>query len=725
LAPKHFSFVALLALGAAFSLTNTASAESAAADATADSDPAQNAIAAGVWASDGGSKVTYEAAYFESYQSVTAADMLRWLPGGAALLPTSPGQRDNQNDKRGFGSGGDQVLINGKRLSGKSNDIASAMQRIQSNVVSRIEIIRGTTAGLDVRSEGTLFNVVLLEEIAGGSGSWQLHSGFYGTSDPELDGLVSYSNAAGKLDYFLSAQYGPYNRGNQIERFERFFTPGTRTLIERREIEAPVLNSELVLNASGSWSFDTGSVLNVNSRVADLGKDETETTRVFVAGTPGDTVLKNLSAEDSIEWELGGDLEQRVGQGTLKTRAIYTHETGDESERVSLSSTVPGNVPAQSLVHSDETASELIIRSSYSRSLANGQNLEVGIEGAQNTLAKEVRLFEVLANGDLQAIDLFNSDSDVTEDRYEFFSTHFWKPKPDLVLESALNVEYSKIGQEGLDVANARAFTYVKPRFDLRWDLSDATQLRGSLERTVSQLDFGDFVASFDNDNDQVDAGNPDLEPEKAWELKLTYERRLANDNGVVEAQLFHSAIEDHIDNVRVTDSVSASGNIGRAKNYGLELKGSWRLGTLGLEGAVLDAQYKVQDSQTTDPFTGKKRSMSDKQGQEYKINFRHDIAKWRFNYIVTLEWNGKREENDINFRETSKSIGPRTYIGLQYRLSERVLLWFDTRIVFDSHAIRSRDRYAGDVADGMLLRHEMRDEYYRREHIIGLRGQF
>ncbi|MCZ6717028.1 MAG: TonB-dependent receptor plug domain-containing protein, partial [Gammaproteobacteria bacterium] len=145
------------------------------------SESSKRALATGVWTSPDGTVVTYEASFFEVYTVVSAADMLRWVPGGAALLPDDR-RRGRQQDKRGFGSGGDQVLINGKRISGKSNDIGSAMQRIQASIVSRIEVIRGTTAGLDVRSEGTLINVVLTEEVSGGSGSWQLHSGFYGDS---------------------------------------------------------------------------------------------------------------------------------------------------------------------------------------------------------------------------------------------------------------------------------------------------------------------------------------------------------------------------------------------------------------------------------------------------------------------------------------------------------------------------------------------------------------
>lgn len=680
-------------------------------------------VAPGVYSTGDGSKVTYDASYFTPYQVVTAADMLRWVPGGAALLPGGPG--GGNDDKRGFGSGGDQVLINGKRLSGKSNDIGSAMQRIQADVVRRIELIRGTAAGLDVRSEGTLINIVLSEDIAAGSGSWQLHSAFYGRSKPDFDGLFSYSDAAGKLDYLLSAELGPYNRGNDVERYEEFFAPDTGALTERREIVLPMLKKELVLNASGSWAFDDGAILNVNTRFADTGNEEDETTRAISTGEPDAALFRNILDQTGKNWEIGGDAEQPVGAGSLKTRAIFQRRNGDEARRITLSSTDAGNVPAESLFTTRDVATESILRSSYSWQPAAGHNLELGVEAARNTLDKDIRLFEVAPDGGLTPVTLFNSDSDVTEDRYELFSTYFWPMRPSIVLESALNIEYSEIGQQGVDVDNARSFTYVKPRIDLRWDLTGATQLRSSLERTVSQLDFGDFVANFDNDNDQVDTGNPELEPQKAWEFTFAWERRLADDNGVLQARVFYNDVEDHIDNVRVTDTVSAAGNIGDARYYGAVFSGSWRLSSIGLEGAVLDASYTLQDSSTTDPFTGSERKMSGIREREYSLNFRHDIAAWRFNYNIEVDWRGKRYANDINFREIQTAVRPNTHIAMQYRLTDRVLLWFDTRIVFDSHDRRTRERYTGNIADGNLLRREVRDHHYRREHIIGLRGQF
>jgi outer membrane receptor for ferrienterochelin and colicins len=690
-----------------------------------ETDTEERIVATGVSTTADGSVVTYSSGYFEAYQSVTAADMLRWVPGGAELLPdTSPRARD-ANSKRGFGSGGDQILINGRRVSGKSNDIQAAMQRIQAGSVERIEVIRGTASGLDVRSKGTIINVVLSEALTGGAGSWRLHSGYYG-GPPKPDGSISYNDSAGILNYQAAFEYGPYNRGTDVDLVEEYFAPDSGALLEHRDIHRPEIREEFILATSGNWSFLNGDILNLNARLADNEKEEIETTEVFVTGIPDVQTLLNESIVNSFHWEFGGDLDNRIGpDGLLKTRVIYSSKSSDEVENVSLATTVPGNVPSQSMVLTDELATETILRSSYTWPVASGQSLELGLEGAINTLEKDVQLFEVLPDGTLDPIDVFNADSDVDENRYEFFSTHFWQTRENLVLESALNVEYSKISQSGIDVENSRTFTYVKPRFDLRWDLNNATQLRASFERTVSQLDFGDFVATFDNDDDQVDAGNPDLEPEKAWETRLTYETRLSDDSGNIELQLFYNDIEDHIDKIAATNNISAPGNIGDAKNYGATIKGSFRLGRLNLQGAVIDASYTWQDSEATDPFTGEQRVMVNKPANQYSVRFRHDISAWRLNYTVDVQWNDVRYATDINFKERTEPQNARTNITIQYQLTDRLLLWFDTRVVFDWQNRRYRERYVGNIADGNLLRNEVREQTFRREHIIGLRGQF
>ena len=63
---------------------------------TSRSDPGESserALAPGVWTSPDGATVTYEASFFEPYTTVSAADMLRWVPGGAAPLPATRRRR--------------------------------------------------------------------------------------------------------------------------------------------------------------------------------------------------------------------------------------------------------------------------------------------------------------------------------------------------------------------------------------------------------------------------------------------------------------------------------------------------------------------------------------------------------------------------------------------------------------------------------------------------------
>jgi hypothetical protein len=51
--------------------------------------------------------------------------------------------------------------------------------------------------------------------------------------------------------------------------------------------------------------------------------------------------------------------------------------------------------------------------------------------------------------------------------------------------------------------------------------------------------------------------------------------------------------------------------------------------------------------------------------------------------------------------------------------------VWFDSRFVIDSKRRRVRERFDGNIADNVLLRTEIRQQYHRSKYILGLRGQF
>ena len=161
------------------------------------------------------------------------------------------------------------------------------------------------------------------------------------------------------------------------------------------------------------------------------------------------------------------------------------------------------------------------------------------------------------------------------------------------------------------------------------------------------------------------------------------------------------------------------------AEHYGVSLKGSWRLAPLGLDGAVVDAEYRYQDSETTDPFTGNQRPMRWKPNHRYIIKFRHDVTDWKLNYTVDLEWFSERYRSDITYSDRNESVTPRLNATAQYRLTDNLLLWADARLILDEEWRRVRQRYAGNISDSDLLRTEVREQYRRSAFIVGLRGQF
>jgi len=71
--------------------------------------------------------------------------------------------RGGSNNRRGLGPGENEILINGQRQTGKSNEGRSQLGSISAEHVDYIEIIRSTSEEMDVRSGGQVVNIVLLD----------------------------------------------------------------------------------------------------------------------------------------------------------------------------------------------------------------------------------------------------------------------------------------------------------------------------------------------------------------------------------------------------------------------------------------------------------------------------------------------------------------------------------------------------------------------------------
>ncbi|MEM6900981.1 MAG: Plug domain-containing protein, partial [Pseudomonadota bacterium] len=122
---------------------------------------------------------TFTPDYFDRFAPQTALDMVEELPG----FVIEQENEDDDGPARGFGQASGNVLINGLRISGKSNGAADALGRIAASSVERIELLDG--ASLDIPGlSGQVANVVA--ETAAFTGTFRYEARFRRRLEPNL-----------------------------------------------------------------------------------------------------------------------------------------------------------------------------------------------------------------------------------------------------------------------------------------------------------------------------------------------------------------------------------------------------------------------------------------------------------------------------------------------------------------------------------------------------------
>jgi hypothetical protein len=147
--------------------------------------------------------LSIRADYFEQYQPFSVNDMLVRIPG----IDVARG--GGGESRRGLGAGGDQILINGRRIAGKGNEGNAQLSRIAATEVEYIEIIRGTSGDLDVRGGSQVINVVLKQAEASVSYAYEINADHYHDGKVQPGSKVSATGQNGALNFFLSAELEP------------------------------------------------------------------------------------------------------------------------------------------------------------------------------------------------------------------------------------------------------------------------------------------------------------------------------------------------------------------------------------------------------------------------------------------------------------------------------------------------------------------------------------
>ena len=656
--------------------------------------------------------VVYEAAYFDQFQPVSVNDMVSRIPGIGLALGGGGG---GGGGGRGLGGGAGEILINGQRITGKSNEGRSQLSRISADDVDYIEIIRGTSEEIDVRGGGQVVNIVLRAAQSRSSIASEISTDRMQDSKLAPGARLSYSGQNGNLNYLFHIQSDP-NYVNQVIRESSFDPEGVAT--ERRLEESTRDQTNYETSVNLGYQFEK-SMVQLNALYGQTAPP-TDITRGII-GLAEDNPSVNLEREANQgrrdNWELGGDYEYSFDNRS-KFRFLFIVNDRDfdfTRERFQVGS---DEETKDLFLFSAARDRERIARSSYTFNLLAGQAIETGVEIAQTIRDSEIRLGNddeggepSAAHGGLFPVDVDNALSSVEEIRSEYFAIHNWQLTDSMSLETALVYESSEITQSG-DVGNSRSFGFFKPRVDYRYNLTESLQFRATAEKTVSQLSFSDFSATTDNSDDDQDtiAGNPNIRQEQTWRYDLNLEYRLPNNIGVLNSKFYYRDVSDVIDRIDVSPSPdnlqSARGNIGNGTRYGLNLDASTQLSYLGLPNALFTVRLGINESELLDPFLGIERRFGWSRRWNGRTEFRHDVNKYNLSYGFNYSTQAREGSNytRIDVFDIEREI-PDYDLNLFFekRAFGGVTFRFDMRNANDRNFCRERTRFDGATVDGIV----------------------
>jgi hypothetical protein len=636
---------------------------------------------------------TFDVAYFRQYNPVTAADIVNRVPGF---------EIDDGEVLRGFGATAGNVLVNGERPSSKVL-ISEQLKRIPADSVVKIELISGSASNADVRGQTQLVNVVLKQAKAGGSpGTWVAE-----IRDIQYSERVSWYTQLTKTfalgdNAELTLDFQSPNLRGRVESFEAVRNASV-VLTSYREVFGQPNNIGLQGSGVLKWRPTVRDTVNLNAQFAptwntsNIGSVVRNPAGNFVQATFGET-----NYDDNYTAEVGADWEHRFSpELSAKIIGVIIETSVDQDDAFrtfTLTGPGPGGLANVQTINRTTQGGERVGRAVLTWRPGPAHTIDIGVEGAFNFRDTTLDIFNNNGSGPVPQ-PLPVSDTRVEEERIEPFITDIWKMSPQLTLETGFIFEASRITQTG-DVEKEREFSYPKPRAILTWQVGPTDQVRASVVRDISQLDFAQFASAINVVDAFSTLGNDALEPEKTWKYRAEWEKRFGK-RGALTLAVFYDDVSDTADLIEripvgSTLAFDAYGNIGPGTRTGVEVRGAAPLSPL-IPNAEVRFSGMWQETEVTDPITGEQRRFSNENEWNYNASFRQELPAWKSAWGVSalrisdrLEF--KRAE-DIAYERP----GDRIDLFFETTQIKGITLRFGASNIFHPEEFRLRTFYQAD----------------------------
>ena len=521
------------------------------------------------------SKIVIGREELEQQGDATVGEVLKRQPGVTVM--GAPG-RGGAIRMRGLGGGYTQILLDGERVP-PGFDVTS----LPPSQVQRIEIMRAPTAETGAQAIAGTINIVLREARKASPDELNLaHTQEHGQGGQQLQWVHPLPDGPMPGSITVSASDGDRSDVSHVH------TSGTAGERWRDDVSTGHRRG-LHVNGRFQWKGEGGKSLTLMpfvvysessgqglSTVSDGSSTESATQNRyshFAMARLNSVWNQRLSADDKLELRLG------AGQSRY---AYRMDQTGG-------STLLPNVTLDQDFL--DQSAN---LSGKWTRVLESGHQLVSGLEYEQVHRREAGNTAVVNEGGTLSARTqrwAFYSQDEFTINRQ-------WSAYGGLRYESILT--QGDVGDSGSrnrsGVWTPLLHAVFKPDPDKR------DQFRMSLTRSYKAPSMYNLIGLYQqstgtNSPTNPDrSGNPNLRPELATGVDITFERYLAQ-GGVLSATVFRRNVQDLIRYTTTYDGsryVTAPDNVGNAITQGLELEAKFRLNQWWTQALPVDVRTNV-----------------------------------------------------------------------------------------------------------------------------------
>lgn len=574
-------------------------------------------------------KTIYEPEFFDIFAPQTALDMVREIPG-FTISETS--------EDRGLGNASQNVLINGKRIAGKSNDAQTVLGRLAVSQIIRFEIVDGSSLSIPGLN-GQVLNVI--SEATGLSGNFRWRTQFRERLPANLlDAELNITAPVGKGELTLGINNNGAFRGGREGPEVVADANGNILFIRASDVrfrsERPEISGAYNVTGDGGSIFNISGSFNFNRRRRD---DESP----ILASTDALINEVRVNDEDEINFEINTDYEFDFIGARLKLIAFQRFENS-VNDNLFLQNFNDNSPDDGSQFNSVTDEGESILRSEL-RWRSGKSDWQFSVEGAFNFLDQTSEFLELDANGVFQDEPLDGATARVEELRGDIALSYSRPLASNINLQAIFGTEISNISQSG-SASLSRTFVRPKGSLAISWKPSAKLDINARIERQVGQLNFGSFLASVDiGNNGNLNDSNPLLVPPQSWVGEIEINRALGK-SGSIKLTFEGETISDLVDQIALGPDSEAVGNVNGARRFNTALDSTFLLGNIiGWKGVRLNLRGEYEVSSVPDQIFDTRRPISRSLIFRYGAEFRYDIpgTVWATGFEAR---DGRRNEN-------------------------------------------------------------------------------